>query len=84
MLVAVLIYGVTINEAPRRFSSSVARPTPDDGFRTSKVVGKKRVAKQQFQLDVLPNNFEAGPGPGRLAHHLSPCASGARDEFANE
>ena len=56
-----LIYEISIREAPRRFSSSVLPPTAQCGFRTSKSISAKQIAKQQLQLQVVPNNFASGP-----------------------
>ena len=56
-----LITNMAVKEAPRRFSSTVLPPTPQGGFRTSKVVGSKQVAKQHFELDMMPNFYQAAP-----------------------
>lgn len=57
-----LIYGIDVTEVPHRFSSSASSPTAENGFRLHKTIGTKQIAKQQFKLSLMPNNFEAGPG----------------------
>src|SRR5262249_9651259 len=55
-------YAIAITEAPRRFSTLVQPPTAECGFRTSSSISQRQIANQRLQLQVVPNNFESGPG----------------------
>jgi hypothetical protein len=59
---ALTTYEISIVEAPRRFKLDIVPPTPECGFRSSKVISTRQVANQELQLQVTPNNYESGPG----------------------
>jgi hypothetical protein len=61
-LPALTTYQIDITEAPRRFQATVAPPTAECGFRTSKQIGRRQIATQHLTMSVTPNNYQSGPG----------------------